>query len=82
MLGRELFWLKSHLANRKKYCRVNGVDSNMENMEVRVPQVSYLRALLFLVYINDLPCIIRNSQVSMYADDASLYHFSVEQGYQ
>ena len=41
-----------------------------------VPQGSCLGPLLFLVYINDLPCIIKNPKVSMYADDTSLYHFS------
>ena len=76
VLGRELSWFKSYLANRRQYCRVNGVDSNMENIEVGVPQGSCLGPLLFLVYINDLPCIIKNSKVSMYADDISLYHFS------
>ena len=76
VLGRGLSWFKSYLANRKQYCRVNGVDSNMENIEVGVPQGSCLGPLLFLVYINDLPCIIKNSKVSMYADDTSLYNFS------
>ena len=28
--------------------------------------------LLFLVYVNDLPCSVKNSTVSMYADDTSL----------
>ena len=76
VLGRELSWFKSYLANRRQYCRVNGVDSNMENIEVGVPQGSCLGPLLLLVYINNLPCIIKNSKVSMYADDTSLSHFS------
>ena len=74
VLGRELSWFKSYLDNRRQYCRVNSVDSNMENIEVGVPQGSCLGPILFLFYINDLPCIIKNSKVSMYADDTSLYH--------
>ena len=35
-------------------------------------------ALLFLVNINNLPCIIKNSKVSMYADDTSLYYSSTD----
>ena len=57
-------------------CRINGVDSNINDINVGVPQGSCLGPLLFLVYINDLPCIVKNSKVSMYADDTSIYHSS------
>ena len=43
---------------------------------MEVLQGSCLGPLLYLVYINDLPCIIKNPKVSMYADNTSLYHFS------
>ena len=32
VIGRELSWFESYLANRRQYFRVNGVDSNMENI--------------------------------------------------
>ena len=76
VVGGELSWFKSYLSNRKQFCRVNGVDSNIKNIDVGVPQGSCLGPLLFLVYINDLPCIAKNSKVSMYADDTSIYHSS------
>ena len=56
--------------------RVNGVDSNIEEIEVGVPQGSCLGPHLFLVYINDLPQAVQASTVSMYADDTSLCHQS------
>ena len=53
--------------------RVNGIDSETERIEVGVPQGSCLVPLLFLVYINDLPCAVKNSTTSMYADDTTLF---------
>ena len=73
---RELSWFKSYLTNRKQFCRVNGVDSEIGNIEVGVPQGSCLGHLLFFTYINDLPQAVRYSKVSMFADDTSLCYQS------
>ena len=75
-VSKEISWFKSYLSNRKQYCRISGVDSNINDINVRVPQGSCLGLLLFLVYINGLLCIVKNSKVSMYADDTSIYHSS------
>ena len=69
---RELAWFRSYLCNRKQFCRVNGVSSKTEGIDVGVSQGSCLGPLLFLIYINDLPQAVQNSTVSMYADDTSL----------
>ena len=73
---RELSWFRSYLSNRKHFCRVNGVDSNVGEQEVGVPQGSCLGPLLFLIYINDLPQAVQHSSVTMYPDDTSLCHQS------
>ena len=73
---RELAWFRSYLCNRKQFCRVNGVSSKTEGIDVGVPQGSCLGPLLFLIYINDLPQAVQNSTVSMYADDTSLCYQS------
>ena len=73
---RELSWFRSYLSNRKQFCRVNGVDSNVAEIEVGVPQGSCLGPLLFLIYINDLPQAVQDSSVTMYANDTSLCHQS------
>ena len=74
--NRELSWFESYLTNRKQFCRVNGVDSEIGDIKVGVPQGSCLGPLLFLIYINDLPQAVQDSTVSMYADDTSLCYQS------
>ena len=73
---RELSWFRSYLSNRKQFCRANGVDSDVGDLEVGVPQGSCLGPLLFLICINDLPQVVQASSVTMYADDTSLCHQS------
>ena len=69
-------WFRSYQCNRKQFCRVNGVSSKTEGIDVGVSQGSCLGPLLFLIYINDLPQAVQNSTVSMYADDTSLCYQS------
>ena len=73
---RELSWFKSYLSNRKQFCRVNGVDSKIGDIEIGVPQASCLGPLLFLIYINDLQQAVQDSTMSMYPDDTSLSYQS------
>ena len=69
----ELRWFVSYLAGRKQFCRVNGADSQVNAVNIGVPQGSCLGPLLFRVYINDLPKVIEKCTVAMYANDTGLY---------
>ena len=71
-----LSWFKSYLFNRKQFSRVNGVNLEIGDIEVGVPQGSCLGPLLFLLYINDLPQAVQDSTVSMFAEDTSLCYQS------
>ena len=68
----ELECFKLYLSNRSQFTRINGIDSEVENINIGVPQGSCLGPFLFLIYINDLPKFVKNASVYMYAGDNSL----------
>ena len=70
--GKELEWLRSYLSERKRCCNVNGHISNIESIRHGVPQGSCLGPLLFLMYINDLPLVLDNANITMNADDTRI----------
>ena len=55
-----------------QFTRIDGVDSSIPKINIGAPHGSCLCPLLFLIYINDLPCSVKNAKVSIYADDSSL----------
>ena len=71
-MGGELEFFRSYLRNRKQCCNVNGLLSSVEHIKYGVPQGSILGPLLFILYMNDLPCCVENGYINMYADDTSL----------
>ena len=70
----ELNCFESYLENRTQCYSVNGKLSDRQKIEYGVPQGSILGPLLFIIYMNDLPLFVTNAQISMYADDTSLYN--------
>lgn len=70
--GRLLSWLSSFLQNRRISVTFNGIPSDTHSVDIGVPQGSVLSALLFIIYINDLPSIVQSPSF-LYADDTSLF---------
>ena len=66
-----LAWFTSYLSNREFY--VSNHMSDKATIASGVPEGSILGSLLFVIYMNDLPLHISNSNVELFADDATLY---------
>ena len=71
--GSVLKWFESYLCNRYQRVTIEGFVSDWLPVKSGVPQGSILGPLLFLLYINDLPDVVRNSDVALFADDTKLY---------
>ena len=64
--------VKEFLSGREQRVIVNGSQSTWINITSRIPQGSVLGPVLFLVFINDLPEVIK-VLIKLFADDAKLY---------
>ena len=65
-------WVKEFLSGREQRVIVNGSQSTWINITCGIPQGNVLGPVLFLVFINDLPEVIK-VLIKLLADDAKLY---------
>jgi retron-type reverse transcriptase len=66
-------WVRSWLHGRTSVVTVNGKTSKPFQTTSGVPQGSVLGSLLFIVYINDLPEVVKHSDCCLYADDTIIF---------
>ena len=74
--GNEKEWFLNYLTDRQQRVVVGGEKSTWSGMVKGVPQGSILGPLLFTIFMNDLPSVIENCNVNLYADDATIYFSS------
>ena len=71
-LRRYIPWIQNFLTKRKQCVVVDGVKSSFVDVISGLPQGTVLAALLFLVFINDLPQSVTKSFTGLFCDDTLL----------
>ena len=64
--------LRKYLSDRYQFVCESGNHSKKFCVETGVPQGSVLGPFLFLLYINDLEKVVKDSQIVMFADDTTI----------
>ena len=71
--GKVLSWIEAFLSGREQVVRVNGELSSPKPVISGIPQGSVLGPLLFVLYINDLPDVVK-SNILLFADDTKIFN--------
>jgi hypothetical protein len=66
----------SYLSPRQQATSTDNTLSSSPPMTAGVPQGSILRPLPFVIYINDMPNIVKHRKILLYANDTLLYYSS------
>ena len=71
--GADLKWFSDYLAMRRQRVVVDGEVSDWSAVTKGVPQGSILGPLLFILFVNDMPDVVKYCTINQYADDITIY---------
>lgn len=65
-------WLYEFVSNRMSFVKIGNITSRQYHMSSGVPAGSTLGPLVFAMFINDLPNVIENAKMLLFADDSKM----------
>ena len=65
-------WFRNYLSDRTQFVSYKGNNSGFQNVTCGVPQGSVFGPLLFILYTNDLPNVLKHSKCILFADDTTI----------
>lgn len=68
-----LIFFTSFLTQRTIYIKINESKSYCFVPTSGVPQGNPISSIIFSIFINDLPAVIKNAEILLYADDAKIF---------
>lgn len=75
--GNALLWIASYLKNRQQLVQINNKQSKLKTNKFSVPQGSVLGPILYILYVNDFPDIIKTGLTTIFADDTNCLQFDL-----
>ena len=60
---------------------INGTSSRWTDVGSGVPQGSQLGPILFLLFVNDMPNVVTNATLALFADDSKCYKVTNHHSY-
>ena len=70
--GRALSWFTNYLSHRLQHVELKDKVSSWSPVKGGIPQGSALGPLLFLVYVNTMPSVVRHCRLLQFADDTAV----------
>ena len=65
-------WIKTFLSNRRQIANVKEMKSDLATVLSGIPQGSVLGPILFVIYVNDLPEVVKCGTY-LFADDTKIF---------